>query len=129
MCSDDEDDDEDRGVGDMYADFFNDGRRADAEEDTEDEGRGSAPKAKRRKRARQRAATGAGADERDDDGVEEDGWDGEQLFDTGEGRDGKLSQHAALSAGFRPPEYPATPLCTSADAAVMLQTEGMPRKR
>ncbi len=99
MCSDNEDDDEGRGAGDMYADFFNDGRRADADEDDEEDGaRGLAPKAKRRKGPRQRTAAGARADEQDDDGVEEDGWDGQQLFDTGEGCEGGPSWHAVLSA-------------------------------
>ncbi len=85
----------------MYADFFNDGRRADADENNEeDEARGLGSRAKRRKGPRQRAAAGAGADEQADDGVEEGGWDGEQLFDTGEGREGGLCWRNPVSAGI-----------------------------
>ena len=99
MCSDDdEDDDEDRGAGDMYADFFTDGGREGAAQDSEeDDGKGLAPKAKRRKGQKAAATANRG----DDDGVDEDGWDGEQLFDTGEGREGELSRHASLSAGLQ----------------------------
>ena len=141
MCSDDEDDDEDRGAGDMYADFFSDGGRGDAAQDSEEDEEGPAPKAERRKGARRQAVAEDRDDEQDDDGVEEDGWDGEQLFDTGEGREGGLSRQAAVSAGLQTSltvkltrgtqpvmGHSVVRVCMSAAVCCDLQIAGLPRE-
>ena len=68
----------------MYADFFTDGGREGADEDSGggDDDRRPVPRAKRRNAVRRGARAGKAQV------ADEDGWDGEQLFDTGEGREG-----------------------------------------
>ena len=102
-CSEEEEADEDAGAGGMYRDFFTDERQDvdDADEDQledEQDRHGVNAKGKKRRRPRQTAAAVAAAQGGDQDGGRgEDDWDGEQLFDTGEGRDGGsvLRQHVA----------------------------------
>ena len=101
MTCSDEEGDEGPGGGDMYADFFSDGHTADAGEDSED-GDGQRSKAKRRKGGRRGAVADDKVDSGDgEDGVEHDGWDGEQLFDTGEGREGGLGGRCWALSGFQ----------------------------